>query len=86
MKWNILVSTNGRSEFDSVGNFTVSEFIEEIEALPSVQLERISFSNVSINIDQLTYFWHKTSNIGITLSKVYVKADERDSHSFAKQG
>ena len=57
MKWNILVSTNGRSEFDSVGNFTVSEFIEEIEALPSVQLERISFSNVSINIDQLTYFW-----------------------------
>ena len=57
MKWNILVSTNGRSEFDPVGNFTVSEFIEEIEALPSVQLERISFSNVSINIDQLTYFW-----------------------------
>ena len=82
MKWNILVSTNGRSEFDAAGNFTVAGFIEEIEALPSMILERISFSNVFISMEQLTYFWHKASNVGVTLSKVYFEGDG----SQAKQG
>ena len=72
MKWNLNLSTNGVSEYDTLGNFKVADLIRHMEDLGAdLSFNCISFSDkLTISSDQFMWFWRRAQCIKVSQSTV----------------